>query len=822
MQVPIQTQPTVEPTAGNAQPFGAPAVEPMQDFTGKQLMELGKTQATAGAAMIRIADRLQGEIDDVKVAERVNGLTTELDNIATEFGQLNGKTAFDAKPVFDRRVNEAVAKYNKDYDNDVQKTLFMAKAAVLTRTANSQINRHSLTEFGKYDLVESKSTVQGLVLNMAKSWETRGQVDAQGKPTGDFAKYQAAALLKVQDYANKIGIPVYEAVDPRAPLFSSAQSVVDYLKKNPEAEITLNGQTFRTGKMANGDSYYNWNGDGSKAITEKFFTDRVKEAYPEQVKKWAAGEAQPVLPVAPDKLPQKKTAAFEALEREIVWEPAAVSVTQSMMNAGQFGSAKTFLEGEWKAGHIDAKAYQTLNDNVTTADLTVQAEDKATSIFNGKKVVSGVTYAPPMANLTVSSGFGPRAKPNAKASAMHNGVDYAAPEGTPIYATADGKVEKAWNDEQHGGGNSVVLNHGEKRTTGYAHMLRFVVQPGDNVKQGQLIGYVGQTGNATGPHLHFTMTDVKGNRIDPTKIQFGVATNGGQVIAGPESPADKQAAIDAIPDLRLRKMVQQSYNQKVTVQEATEKREKDANWQTAMDVAFAGDGNQWQALSRNNPGLWNSLTYQQQATLMNGKPKGDDPDTMIKLLSNPNLWEADKLKEYRHLISQSSYERFFTLGNGPKAADNVRAATFDNDMFEATMLSAKMPELVDPKNPNSKQEAINLRNKFKVLIDVEQTTKKRELTRDEKQKLLDQIVLDKVALPGWVKDIGEQKPVFRLTPKEQEEAFVMWGGKKVLIASIGAEDRKQIMVALSAAGKAQTEENIVDYYMRNKNPGGTR
>ena len=756
MQVPIQTLPTVEPTAGNAQPFGAPSVEPMQDFTGKQLMELGKAQATAGASMIRIADRLQGEIDDVKVAERVNGLTTDLDNITTEFQQLNGKVAFDQRPVFDRRIKEAVKKYDENYDNDVQKTLFMAKAAVITRTANSSINRHSLSEFNKYDLVESKSTVQGLVLNMAKSWESRGQLNSAGVPTGDYAKYQAAALQKVQDYANKVGIPVYEAATAS------------------ETTAPVQGE----------------NGTVAQRINP------------------------------PAKVEPKKTAAFEALERELVWEPAAISVTQSMLNAGQYGSAKKFLEGEWKAGHISEKSYQGLNDNVTTADLTVKAEDKATEIFNGKKIISGVTYAPPLSNLVVSSGFGKRIRPNSQASEDHKGVDYAAPVGTPIYATADGTVEKAYNDTKGGGGNTVILNHGEKRTTGYAHMDRYVVQPGDNVKQGQLIGYVGQTGNATGPHLHFSMTNTAGAVIDPSKILFGVSTNGGQIVQGPQSPGDKQAAIDAIPDMRLRKMVQQVYNQKVAVQDATEKREKDNNWQAAMDIAFAGDGNQWQTLSRNSPGLWNSLTANQQAILMNGRPRGDDPDTMLKLLANPSLWEADKLKDYRYLISQSSYERFFTLGNGAKAQDNVRSATFDNDMFESTMLTNKMPELVDPKVPKYKEEAINLRNKFKILIDVEQTNKKRELTRDEKQKLLDSIVMDRVSVPGWMSD--DRKQVFRLTEEEQKTAYVMWNGQKVLVASVPVQDRRQITEALMSAGKDATEENIVDYYMRNKNPRDRR
>jgi len=141
-------------------------------------------------------------------------------------------------------------------------------------------------------------------------------------------------------------------------------------------------------------------------------------------------------------------------------------------------------------------------------------------------------------------------------------------------------------------------------------------------------------------------------------------------------------------------------------------------------------------------------------------------------------------------------------------------------MFESTMLTNKMPELVDPKVPKYKEEAINLRNKFKILIDVEQTNKKRELTRDEKQKLLDSIVMDRVSVPGWMSD--DRKQVFRLTEEEQKTAYVMWNGQKVLVASVPVQDRRQITEALMSAGKDATEENIVDYYMRNKNPRDRR
>ena len=95
----------------------------------------------------------------------------------------------------------------------------------------------------------------------------------------------------------------------------------------------------------------------------------------------------------------------------------------------------------------------------------------------------------------------------------HNGVDLAAPLGSPIYAADSGQV--IWAGWDTGGlGNSIKINHGRGFSTMYGHMLRFVVHVGENVARGQLIGYVGMTGQATGPHCHF-MVLINNNPVNP-------------------------------------------------------------------------------------------------------------------------------------------------------------------------------------------------------------------------------------------------------------------------------------------------------------------
>lgn len=113
----------------------------------------------------------------------------------------------------------------------------------------------------------------------------------------------------------------------------------------------------------------------------------------------------------------------------------------------------------------------------------------------------------------VASGFGYRIDPVYKTVKFHGGLDFAAPQGTPIYATANGAVKTAGN-LGNGYGNHVVLNHGYGYETLYGHMYKVKVKPGERIKRGEIIGWVGSTGKSTGPHCHYEVH--KNNRhLDP-------------------------------------------------------------------------------------------------------------------------------------------------------------------------------------------------------------------------------------------------------------------------------------------------------------------
>lgn len=144
----------------------------------------------------------------------------------------------------------------------------------------------------------------------------------------------------------------------------------------------------------------------------------------------------------------------------------------------------------------------------TLAEIAQRKSDMLTSI-PAIRPLKGVK--------TISSGFGGRYHPILKTIRMHTGVDLSAPKGTPVYATADGVVSR----EKGGSGYGIVviLNHGYSYQTLYAHLSKKVVKPGQKVKRGQLIGYVGNTGLSFGTHLHYEVIK-NGVKVNPVHYFF--------------------------------------------------------------------------------------------------------------------------------------------------------------------------------------------------------------------------------------------------------------------------------------------------------------
>jgi len=122
----------------------------------------------------------------------------------------------------------------------------------------------------------------------------------------------------------------------------------------------------------------------------------------------------------------------------------------------------------------------------------------------------------------IASGFGMRIDPVYGTAKMHKGLDFTAPQGTPIYATGNGTVEVA-GQTGDGYGNHIVINHGYGYETLYGHMYKVKVRAGQKVKRGEVIGWVGSTGKSTGPHCHYEV-HINGQEVDPVYFFYNDLT----------------------------------------------------------------------------------------------------------------------------------------------------------------------------------------------------------------------------------------------------------------------------------------------------------
>ena len=202
-------------------------------------------------------------------------------------------------------------------------------------------------------------------------------------------------------------------------------------------------------------------------------------------------------------------------------------------------NASPIPEEERKSGFKDINRYAALEgyDNsklvtntteridVLRKELAIQSKslDDILKMAKAKdKLLAAIPAIQPVRNENLkrmASGFGYRTDPFTKARKMHEGMDFTAKIGTPIYATGDGIVERADNTAS-GFGNHIVIDHGFGYETLYAHLSKYNCRASQPIKRGDIIGFVGSTGRSEGPHLHYEVHK-NGQVVNPLNFYYG-------------------------------------------------------------------------------------------------------------------------------------------------------------------------------------------------------------------------------------------------------------------------------------------------------------
>lgn len=568
--------------------------------------------------------------------------------------------------------------------------------------------------------------------------------------------------------------------------------------------------------------------------------------------------------------------AEDQLRRE--WSEARskahVSVIKSIMSSNPDGALDAQQWIDDHAAEIEPihepelrKSLQPLlDDQLADADFgramaTAGGNPTATSPDDGQDDVSAPTPAVPRAegeapkNLTqhLVAGKG-RVTSTAtahRARGSGNALDIAAPAGTAIRPPMSGRVVKSWLDTEHGGGWSLLIQHPNGMVTGYAHMKsRPAVEAGDEVDSTTVVGSVGSTGRSTGPHLHFTVRDAKGVKVDPQSVNWAaVAGSGGPKTVDPQKVKWKEGELPRYTADKNALNETMGAVYELATKENWSKRRYDAAITKARE--FAGVSEQlfnaqyddlkdrvWEKIAGLDGG--DGLNNINQLGTEYGLLRGQDKLTVTNMIqANKRRAEegkgikanGDEYVDWRLMAGGSSTERQmflqqdFRVNSGMTAAERARLSIMQQDMRkdENGTLAADIdrvratvnryaPEArfvqarADKENKEDRRRRALLIDRTTNLIDREQKEKARRLTDVE----IDGIVRSQVVT---ITREGQDMPLYiaRTSPKRPGVPDTL--NVDETYANIPTTVRDSITRSLQRRGVTPTPKLIIEAYL---------
>lgn len=204
----------------------------------------------------------------------------------------------------------------------------------------------------------------------------------------------------------------------------------------------------------------------------------------------------------------------------VIFEAEPISMQERYSGLGGPNRYKD-LEG-FDNTQLMVNTYQKVNKITKALYVQSKSFDEVFALVKNKsEMMASIPAIQPISNKNLkmlASGFGYRIHPIYKTPKFHEGMDFTAATGTPIYATGNGTVEPP-NDHGKGYGLHIILNHGYGYETLYGHMSKIAVKAGQHITRGQVIGYVGSTGASVGPHLHYEVIK-NGSKINPINFYY--------------------------------------------------------------------------------------------------------------------------------------------------------------------------------------------------------------------------------------------------------------------------------------------------------------
>lgn len=420
----------------------------------------------------------------------------------------------------------------------------------------------------------------------------------------------------------------------------------------------------------------------------------------------------------------------KTMVRDAMTEVARGSIV-GFMNDHAYSEAKAFFDDWNSKGLIDERTAEQLGTMIKTSTDRQDVETGGEAAARFAMAQAAGQKQQPSLQLPVTGG-----SITQRLTPEHNGLDIAVPVGTRVQSPADGKVLKVYQDEENGGGLSMLVQFDNGYVGGFAHLSKTNYQPGQEVTQGQTLALSGNSGwHTTGAHLHYTLTDPDGKKVDPTTVGQAPSPQTSYSLDDFTDPKTLQAAIDRIRSTQQDPVLQKETVNYVESLQRKARQQKDEiqqqNYQQAQDILFKTGS------YMNIPAdVWGNLPAREQFLLKKGIPRENNEDVQADFILNPENQSTDWVQAHRMDFTPETYISYLSRAKDMESdPENVPNATYDMERLKYMANQAGM-NVFGKQQPADKQQMATLGFSVQSAIDADQQAKKRKLTQGEKDEIM--------------------------------------------------------------------------------------
>ena len=809
LQVPLQTAPSVPLEAGSEVQYGATNVQPGKDVVTDDIARLSKAQSELGLTL----NKLDNELSDAEAKRLANDYATDLNALGNEYSNLKGVNAVGTVtvgdkqvPIFEQYQSRAKAlhdSYAEKASSGTVRSIFGSKSSVYTRSFIDTITRHSLKEQRDYNenetLKERDIHKEAAKINF-ESWND---------PNGLFRKSYAIGVTKIQEYAVLMGWNIDpEAVDAQGKKIGISHR---YLEALEEYNMEILKAVVK-GLKDKGDF------DGAKNFLRSLDPNGDSKEIQEAVKVVTAAQ-------------------IENGNSKCV---AAIISNNGDQNNGRFSSQFDALQclksNNFHDNGIGGSVVDGNNSN--EIDITDRKQSENRETLDQRRSTSKFFSSESSLKGTLI----PQHQTTHLFAIQKLGVEKADSLYTKAKSSVDYDKERFKNDPEYaieinkqiiGNYNKLIIEAAKKR---YGN--KEIPKIENQLKEAR-----SQTG--TGRSFQNNKRDKiakleaaldKARADDPKYVDIiendlNIITNGIDYNFSSEEETIEINPITGLQPIEVLKAklkdritdpkelktalkdLEIKYNKIKTEREAAYKEA----FEKAQEIAFADKGG-WENLAAHGIDI-NDFTKEDQEILRNGPPEESDKGTLVKLEKNPTE-VRDNLPAYRPKLSATQFLELTQYADSLKAdPGSVLAVTVDNDMLDLSLKTFKFDRIRKQENDQAKDDYLQIKGRWKQLIDEEQTRTGGKITRERKRELLHQVLSNTVMYdPGhgswpWQPHGDDYSIPVSAVVEDAERAYVWVRGEKVMYSAINQFQRERIIAEIEAQGEVPTERRIADMWV---------